>query len=133
MQNSHMAAWETIHEISVFAQRLAENGLVVTNLTCDWGFFGFWRINVQQGTATDLYLTAIHGPNPLQAPGPNVLRCSWDNRDCLLVIDSSPTRPLSAPNQWTRELNKRVDDSRTAMNFAETFIDRYDWQKPTKS
>jgi hypothetical protein len=120
MGQASVEAANLIKDLSSLAQRLAERDIVVSSLHVDWGTV--WTLVAQQGAATDKYLEARRGPNPLLATGPDVLRCSWDNRDNLLAVDRSPTRTLSSPNFWTRETSRACYSNNEAMGWAEKFL-----------
>ena len=122
MVHSHTSAAEFVETLSSLVQRLARRQIVVTALHCNWAFFGSWRVAAQNGPSTDRYHQELLGEFPLSAAGPDVIRCWWDSRDRLLIIEQSPTRPLRAPNQWKHELKSEFVDSESAMRFAEEFL-----------
>ena len=122
MEQASVAAAKLIQELASLAQRLAERDIVVPYFHCEWGRFGYWALWAQSGVVTEKYHEGLRGPDPLQAIGPDVLRCTWDNRDQVLEIDRSLTRPLCAPNQWTRETSRTCYSNNEAMGWAEKLL-----------
>ena len=121
MEQASVSAANLIKDLASLVQRLAERNIVVSSLHVNWRT-PVWTLVAQQGVATDKYLEGLRGPNPLLAVGPDVLRCSWDNRDNLLTVDRSPTRTLSSPNQWRRETSRACYSNNEAMGWAEKFL-----------
>ena len=122
MEQASVSAAKLIRDLASLVQRLAERDIVVSSFRCDWESVCVWSLVAQQGAATDKYLEARRGPNPLLATGPDVLRCSWDNRDNLLTVDRSPARTLSSPNFWRRETSRTCYSNNEAMGWAEKFL-----------
>jgi hypothetical protein len=122
MERASVSAAKLIQELTALAQRLAERDIVVPHFHCEWGRFGYWAIWAQSGVATEKYHQGLRGPDPIQAIGPEVFKCTWDNRDQHLVISRSPTRPLCSPNEWTLESDRPSYSNDEAMGLAETFL-----------
>ncbi len=114
-------ASDFVHRLLSLADRLAEKDIVVASLHCDWGAFGSWMLEVQNGLAADAYAKALHAER-WDTPGPHVLRAVWDGRDRILVIESAPTPPLSAPRSWTTKLERTFEDIDAAVLFVEDQI-----------
>ena len=94
--------------------QLSESVAAVTlsspDCTPTWSSFGSWECAVQRGSEADRYHEAAR-LDPGHAIRPDVIRCSWDGRDHYLMIETSPCRPLSAPNEWRKEHAKGFDTS----------------------
>ncbi len=124
MSQSADAAAEFVRQLAALAGRLASRGLVVAELHCDWSGFGSWRLDVQEGQAADRYSEALRNEK-CDTWGPEVVSFAWDGRDRVLTIESSPTPPLCAPNQWTREADKAFDSREAALAFVEEYLARW--------
>ena len=122
MEQASVEAANLIKELSSLVQRLAERDIVVSSFRCDWGSVSVWSLVAQHGAATDKYLEALRGPNPLLATGPDLLRCGWDNRDNLLTVERSPARTLSSPNFWKLDISRACYSNNEAMGWAEKFM-----------
>ena len=61
----------------------------------------------------------------MRAVGPEVLRFGWDGCDGLLTVAASPTRVLSAPNEWKFECGKSFDlPGGEALQFVEEYLEK---------
>ena len=105
------------------AERLSEREVVVSKLHADWSSFGSWHMEVQRGPEADRYHKDIAGPDPMQAMGPEVFRFIWDGKDRYLMVHASPTRALSAPNEWRKEEAKFCESFEEALQHVERFIE----------
>ena len=76
---------------------------------------------MQRGAAADAYGDALLGKK-WDTWGPEVVRITWDGREKQLVVATSPTPPLSAPNQWQTVAEEAFDGRVVAMTFAEKFL-----------
>ena len=76
---------------------------------------------MQQGAAADAYGDALLAKKR-DTWGPEVVRIVWDGRDKQLVIATSPTPPLSAPNQWHTVKEEAFDDRKAALTFSEQYL-----------
>ena len=65
----------------------------------------------ERATDAELFAEGLRGPNPLEAPGPEVVRVLWDGRDRFVTIQTSPTQFCSAPNEWTDEFARGFDEA----------------------
>jgi len=110
--------------LAQLSETLAAHDIVVSRLHADWSSFGSWELHVQPGFEADRYHKAAQ-VDPRHTIPPNVLRCSWDGRDRYLMIESSPTRPLSAPNGWREEHAKGFDTSDEAVQYLQDYLKRY--------
>jgi hypothetical protein len=105
------------------AERLAARDIVVSTLHADWSSFGCWELEIQRGSDAGRYHEAAR-LDPGNAIPPDVIRCVWDGREGYLMIEASPTRPLSAPNQWQKEHAQAFDSSEEAVQFVENYLQR---------
>jgi hypothetical protein len=61
----------------------------------------------------------------MRAIGPEVIRFFWDGRDGLLTVEASPTRVLSAPNEWKFECGKSFEVAGVeALQFVEEYLEK---------
>lgn len=118
---SSAAAAFFIRRFAQLTERLASNDIVVSRLLCDWGGFGSWEIEVQSGEAADRYGAALL-KGDFDTPGPDVIRMNWDGRDRVLTVSSSPTEPLSAPNDWKVDLEKTFPEDSDPLVFLESHL-----------
>jgi hypothetical protein len=109
MERLSRSAANFIGCLADLTRRLAGKDIVVSFLRADWSGFGSWELQAQRGEQVERYTQAIRGSSPLQAAGPEVVRFYWDGRDKLLLVDASPTRFCSAPNEWKQECSKGFD------------------------
>ena len=79
---------------------------------------------MQRGVATDAYRDALLAKK-WDTWGPEVVRITWDGHERLLTAATSPTPPLSAPNQWKTVVDRTFDSREEAIMFAEEFL--VDW------
>ena len=77
---------EFVREITALAEVVAKNDIVVASLHIDYCLFGSWTLEAWKDD--------------------EALRFSFDDRDRLLLIESSARRGLSAPNEWKQEHEK---------------------------
>ena len=110
--------------LAQLSERLAAHDIVVGRLHADWSSFGSWELQVQRGAQAERYRQGLHGPDPARAVGPEVFRCFWDGRDRYLMIETSPTRPLTAPNEWLEEHTKAFDTSEEAVQYLAEYLER---------
>ena len=90
----------------------------------DWSSFGsWWEFSCPAGfpgrSANEAALL-----DPGHAIPPDVIRCFWDGRDHHLMIETSPSRPLSAPNEWRKEHAKGFDTSDEAVHYLQDYLKR---------
>lgn len=104
------------------ADRMAARDLAVSSLRCEWGAFGSWSMEVQDGKAADAYGEALR-KQAFDVPGPDVVRFTWDGREQNLTIHTAPTEPLSSPGPWKLAKNTRLSDSKAAVQFVERYFD----------
>lgn len=124
MGESAESAGRLIQELAGLASRLAEREVVVASLHCDWRGFGSWALEAQRGPAADAYGDALLAGQS-GAPGPEVVRVSWDGREQRLTIEKARTAPLSSPGPWTRAREETLRDARAAIRFAEDYLVRW--------
>lgn len=124
MHRASEHAAEFNQTLAQLAERLATHDIVVSRLHADWSSFGSWELHVERGSEADRYVEGIGGPDPMRAIGPEVLRCFWDGRDHYLMIETSPTRTLSAPNEWRKEHAQGFDSSEEAVHFLGDYLRR---------
>ena len=105
------------------SDRLAARDIVVSKLHADWADFGCWELEVERGSEVDKYHEAAR-IDPGNTIPPDAVRCFWDGRDHYLLIQVSPTRPLSAPNEWRQEHAKGFDTSEEAVRYLEQYLER---------
>ena len=110
--------------VAQLSESLAAHDIVVSRLHADWSSFGSWELHVQRGSEAERYHEGIRGADPMGAIGPEVLRCFWDGRDRYLMIEASPTRALSAPNEWREEHAKGFESSEEAVQYVEEYLQR---------
>lgn len=121
---SAVGALQFIQRLAQFSESLAEKNIVVSHLHCDWGSFGSWVITCARGADQDAYSDALER-REYQTWGPQVVRFWWDGRERSLMIEESPTPPLSAPNRWERRADKDLTDGEAAMIFIESYLERW--------
>jgi hypothetical protein len=109
--------------LAQLSERLAARGIVVSRLDAEWSSFGSWEVQVQPASEVDRYHEAA-ALDPGHTIPPDVLRCVWDGRDHYLLIEISPRRPLSAPNEWRQEHTKGFDTSEEAVQYLEDYLER---------
>jgi hypothetical protein len=109
--------------LAQLSERLAARDIVVSTLHSDWSCFGSWELQVQRGSAADRY-HEVARLDPGHAIPPDVVRCIWDGREHYLMIETSPTRPLSAPNEWKEEYAKGFDTSDEAVQYLQGYLER---------
>jgi hypothetical protein len=124
IQHLSQSAAEFNRKLAQLSERLSASDVVVSRLHADWASFDCWQIEVQRGEEAERYHHGIRGAGPMQAVGPQVFRCLWDGRDRYLMIHSSPTRALSAPNEWAKEDARRFDTADEALQYVEEYIHR---------
>src|SRR3954469_10659899 len=99
MSASPESAAAFIRSLIALADRMAALDLAVSSLRCEWGAFGSWSMEVQEGKAADVYGEALR-KQAFDVSGPNVVRVTWDGREGNLTIHTAPTEPLSSPGPW---------------------------------
>ena len=109
--------------LAQLCERLAACDIVVSRMHADWSSFGSWELQVQRGSEADRYHETAR-LDPGHAIPPDVLRCFWDGRDHYLMIETSPCRPLSAPNEWKEEHAKGFDTSDQAVQYFQGYLER---------
>jgi len=109
--------------LAQLSESLAACDIVVSRLHADWSSFGSWELHVQGGSEADRYHEAAR-LDPGHAIPPDVIRCFWDGRDHYLMIETSPSRPLSAPNEWRKEHAKGFDTSDEAVHYLQDYLKR---------
>jgi hypothetical protein len=109
--------------LAQLSESLAACDIVVSRLHADWSSFGSWELQVQRGSEADGYHETTR-LDPGHAIPPDTVRCFWDGRDRYLMIETSPSRPLSAPNQWRKEHAKGFGTSDEAMQYLEGYLKR---------
>ena len=124
MARSVESAAEFVGQLARLAERLAARGLVVGRLHCDWASFGSWSLEVQQGEAADRYGEALR-KEQWDTCGPEVVSFAWDGRERILTVETAPTPPLSAPNQWERQVHQVLDSRQAALTFVEEYLARW--------
>jgi hypothetical protein len=126
-------AAEFNRKLAQLAERLSAADIVVSRLHADWASFGCWHIEVQRANEAERYQAGIRGADPMRAIGPTVLRCIWDGRDRYLMVHSSPTRALSAPNEWVQEDARAWETSDEALQYVEQYVRRFCSDDPDKA
>jgi hypothetical protein len=107
-------------KLAQLSERLAAKDIVVSRLHADWPQFR--ELHVERGHETQRYNDECR-LDPMHAIGPEVLRFFWDGLEGLLTVQASPTRPLSAPNEWKFECGKSFDRSgNEALQFVEQLL-----------
>ncbi len=123
MIRSSQSAGEFVARLAELAQRLAKKDIVVSSFHADWANFGCWQLQAQNGAASERYGEGLRSSNPTSAVGPEVIRAFWDGREAILSIEASPTRPMSAPNEWKVEFEKDFPRSGDeAIRFIEDYL-----------
>jgi hypothetical protein len=119
--------------LAQLSESLAAGDIVVSKLHADWSSFGSWELQVQRGFEADRYREAAR-LDPGHAIPPDVFRCFWDGRDHYLMIETSPCRPLSAPNEWREEHAKGFDTSDEAVRYLQDYLkQRFEHDSPKKA
>jgi hypothetical protein len=99
-----------IRKLTEMVEHLASKEIVVSSLHVDGS--NCWQLQATRGAETVRYEAAISSGARRdfeRDTGPEVVRVFWDGRDGLLTIEASPTRLLSAPNEWKLECGKAFD------------------------
>jgi hypothetical protein len=119
-------AYEFNKELFNLAERLAKNDIVISRLYADWGSFGSWIIHAQKGNETEKYSDAILN-REYDTWGPIVLRITWDGKESFLLIEQSPTPPLSSPNAWQKIFSKNIKkkEFKDLISFVEKKINEW--------
>ena len=95
------ATW--ISSFADLSKRLAEKNIVIHSLRADWGSFGSWQL--------------------IAVKREEAIRFTYDGRDSFVIVDSSPMRNYSAPNEWREEIVKGIDNRKNeALDFCEEFL-----------
>jgi len=110
--------------LAQLSDQLAARDIVVSMLHADWSGFGSWELHVQRGAEAERYRDGIRGSDPMRAIGPEVIRFFWDGRDRYLMVEASPRRPLSAPNEWQQEHAQGFDTSEEAVQYVLDYLKR---------
>jgi hypothetical protein len=124
MEPLHERAIGLINRVTRLAQNLADVGMVVMFIQCDWGLFGLWRLEVERKRP----LSTVTKPpsKQLGEPGPDILRAVWDGRDGVLTFEISPTRYGYGPNDWSklgeRSFGTGTQERKAALVFAERYF-----------
>ena len=131
MERISQAAAKFNRRLAQVSERLAARDIVVSKLHADWSDFGCWELQVEGGSEAERYSEGIRGPDPMRTSGPEVLRFFWDGQDRYLKIEASPTRPLSAPNEWEQEHAQAFDTSDEALQYVEGYLkQRFQYDSP---
>jgi hypothetical protein len=123
MQRASEDAAQFNRTLAQLSERLAARDVVVSTLHAHWSDFGSWELQVQRGSEADRYQEAAR-IDPGHTIPPDVVRCIWDGRDQYLMIETSPCRPLSAPNEWRKDHAKAFDRSDEAVEYLEDYLVR---------
>ena len=110
-----------IRALAELSDRLGAQGVVVSSLWADWGCFGSWVLKASRGTeeaSRDKALRRRH----FDARGPEVWRVTWDGRERLLRIESSPSGAIEGPDRFTSQLERTFDSLAESMAFAEDYL-----------
>jgi hypothetical protein len=123
MERPSQDAANFVRKLAELTYRLAARDIVVSFLHADWSTFGCWQLKAESGVQAARYAEGLRSSNPSQAVGPEVVRVWWDGRDKYLVVDASPTRFCSAPNEWKNECNRGFDESGDdLLRFVEDYL-----------
>jgi hypothetical protein len=123
MKRASQSAADFVRGLAELTFRLAAKDIVVSSLHADWSSFGCWQLLAQKGADAERYADGLRGSNPMQAIGPEVLRLFWDGREGILSVQSSPTRFLSAPNEWVDEHSEAFDKTEgRLLPFVEEYL-----------
>lgn len=123
MPGAPQVAADFVRRLAELTYRLAAKGIVVSSLHTDWSSFGSWRLQAQRGSDADRYAGALKSATAWSADGPEVVRVLWDGRDGILSVDASPTRALSAPNEWKNEYEEQFKNPRDELlRFVEDYL-----------
>ncbi len=104
MNRNPEAAAEFLRELANLSYRLAEHGFVVDGLHADYSYYRSWQITVSR---TD----------------EEAIKVSWDARDCVLEVETSPCRKFISPNEWRVEMSK--DFNRNSESAPLQFLEQY--------
>jgi hypothetical protein len=116
------SAFTFIEQLTAVAERFAKRGFAVVTLRCEWGHFGSWLLEVQDGRATDAYVEALLAQQ-WKTAGPDVTRFSFDGREGRLQIEKAPTKPLTSPGPWRGQTAIAFKDGTDAIKYVDTYID----------
>jgi hypothetical protein len=117
-------ARKVVQQFSDLAQKLADENVVLRSLEISGGF-GSWMIEVEDGAATDAYISvleAANGPKEWPPRGPDVVRVSWDGRDRYLAVDLAATATLTSPGPWKRKLERTFEKPDDAFQFCQEHV-----------
>jgi hypothetical protein len=114
-------ALDFVRSFAALAERLAKRNIVVCGLRCDWGAFGSWTVEASSGDAEAKRASAIHR-HAFDEAGPEVFRASWDGKDRLLSMGSTPTKPGVMLNQWRYLEPQSCNSHEAALALAEKWL-----------
>ena len=100
--------------LAAISSRLSEHRLVVSRMHADWGSFGSWQIHLERGGEADVYSEAMTR-GEYENHGPEVLRCTWDGRDRVLLLAVGRTPSLTSPLGWQSRAELRCEDGFAAL------------------
>lgn len=123
MEHPSQSAAVFIRQLAELTYRLAAKDVVVSSLHADWSHFGCWQLEAQKGADAVRYAEGLPSSDPLRAAGPEVVRIFWDGRDGVLLVEASPTRSCSAPNEWKKVCSRGFDNTgEDLLRFVEDYL-----------
>jgi hypothetical protein len=109
MSDVSEASGQFCKALADLAERLAARKFVVSRLEALFSHFGCWRLVVLRGH--------------------EAVQFFWDGREHEITVDVSPQQNYSAPNEWSRETEKRLqggtDDS---IRYVEEYLTKKYWE-----
>jgi hypothetical protein len=103
------------------ADRLASRNVVVRSLQAEWSAFGSWLIEASEGDAEDRRGTALQAGD-YDAPGPEVVRITWDGRDRVLDACLLHTTAISSGGRPDPLMSQACDSRSEALRIAESLL-----------
>jgi hypothetical protein len=109
-----------LRSLATLAERLAKRDIVVRRLDCGWSSFGSWVVEASRGDDEVKRSLAVRR-RAFSEPGPEVFRVTWDGREHLVAMASTPTIAISMLNRWRKLDEKSCESHDDALTVA------YDW------
>ena len=109
-----------VRSLAALGEQLAKRDIVVRRLDCNWSAFGSWTIEASSGDSEAKRSLAIR-IQAFTAPGPDVLRVTWDGKEHQVKLASTPTTVISMLNRWRVLEGQRCDSHKAAVALA------YNW------
>ena len=114
-------ALDFVRTFAALAERLGSHNIVVRRLVCDYSGFGSWELEASNGDAEAERSAAIRR-HAFNEAGPVVCRATWDGRDRLLSMASTPTGVSVMPNRWRSLESQSCESFEAGLALAEEWF-----------